>query len=495
MTAEVQVLVVGGGINGAGIAREAAYQGFSTLLVEQGDFAQATSSQSSKLIHGGIRYLEQGRLKLVFESLHERKRLLKIAPHLVRPLRFHIPVYQGDSRPAWLVGLGCRLYDLLAGSKNLEPSRRLSKAEIDEMSELNPEGLKAVFAYSDAQVFDARLTLETAMSAFDAGAQVKNWTEFIGVEEQGDRFVVTLEDKRTGERYEVKTQVLVNAAGAWTPRLDQKISHKANRPGLKLSRGIHFLVPRKKVTHGFLTLPQGGRVVFVLPWESHLLIGTTESEYRGEDYLSIPASETEKEYLLGVFHQFFPNQPLETQDILHCYSGVRPLIDMGEAELGQMSREYRIENETMEGGMGYWAVFGGKITSYRLLGERLVGQIKERFVPEGKGGRQTASEPLPGAYEFPDDQGLKTKIPTSLLKQWQERYGAGWAWIGQRYLVGPQTALFRKFYPAELDYLVEREWAYTLDDILLRRTLLSFDLSEPEKTILGQALDLKTGRR
>jgi len=492
---DYQVLVVGGGINGAGVAREAVYQGFTTLLVEQGDFAQATSSQSSKLIHGGIRYLEQGRLKLVFESLSERKRLLKIAPHLVHSLRFHIPVYQGDPRPAWLVGLGCKLYDFLAGKQNLEPSARLSKAEMAEVTELNPSGLKAIFAYSDAQVFDARLTLETALSAHDAGAVVRNWTALVDTVEQGDRFLVTLEDRRTKNQYQVTTKVLVNAAGAWAPSLDKKITHQPKRPGLKLSRGIHFLVPRGAITHGFLTLPKGGRIVFVLPWKSYLLIGTTESAYQGEELLDIPASSAEKEYLLDVFHQFFPNQSLSQADVLHCYSGVRPLIDMGESDLGEMSREVRFEQELMPGGQGYWAVFGGKITSYRLLGERLVRQIRSKFTPQNLVLHHTASFPLPGAQPPEDEATLAAQVPGELFELWSGRYAAGWGWIARRYLEAPQKPLFGLFYPAELDYLVEREWAFELDDILLRRTLLAFELTAQEKEVLGAALKIKGENR
>ena len=492
---EFQVVVIGGGINGAGLAREAAYRGFKTMLVEQGDFAQATSSQSSKLIHGGIRYLEQGRMGLVFEALLERKRLLDIAPHLVTPLRFHIPVYQGDQRPAWMIGLGCWLYDQLAGGRNLEASHRLTKAEISQLGELKKEGLKAVFAYSDAQVFDARLTLETALSASDAGAEVHNQMAFVAAKRDQDRFIVELKNFRNGTRLEVSTQVLINAAGAWAPVLDKQITAKPKRPGLKLVRGIHFLVKTGAVNHGFLTLPKGGRIVFVLPWQGYLLIGTTESLYEGEDRLHIPPSEEEKEYLLKVYNEYFPNQPLDPSQILHTYSGVRPLIDLGEADLGKMSREAHWESEFFAGGQGYWALFGGKITSYRAFAEQIISEVAKHFGPLGPSKGDTAQHPLPGALLPSDAESLRARLkgdPALALKdQGVRRYASGWAWIARRYLDHPetQTLLARGFCLAELTYLVEREKVWELEDILLRRSLLAFEFTQDEKTLIGQKLN------
>ena len=495
-----QVAVIGGGINGAGIAREAAYRGYNCLLAEQGDFAGATSSQSSKLIHGGIRYLEQGRMGLVFEALHERKTLLAIAPHLVSPLRFHIPVYRGDSRAGWLIGLGCKLYDLLAGPHNLTPSKRIQPQEFGQFPELAQEGLQAIFAYSDAQVFDARLTLETALSASLAGAVVRNYYRLVQAQPKGDRFLLEFLDLRTQTTEWAEAQVVINAAGAWTPQLDRWFTAKKKRPGLRFSRGIHLVVRAKGPhQHGFLTLPEGGRVVFVLPWAgNYTLIGTTESLYEGTDFAHIPPSEEEILYLLEVYRRYFPAQEIKRSEVLHIHSGVRSLIDQGESDLGQMSREYHIEGERLRGGQGYWAVFGGKITTYRSLGEKVMDQVGRGFPASAQTAKSTKASPLPGALPLANGQEQTARaalqeagLDPSLEALWRGRYGNRWVAVAG--LLGENPRYKEQLLPqglwwAELAYLMDFELAHLAEDVLLRRTLLGYETGPAEAEKLQAAM-------
>ena len=496
-----QVAVIGGGINGAGIAREAAYRGYNCLLAEQGDFAGATSSQSSKLIHGGIRYLEQGRIGLVFEALHERKTLLAIAPHLVSPLRFHIPVYRGDSRAGWLIGLGCKLYDLLAGPHNLTASQRIRPQDFGQFPELAHEGLQAIFAYSDAQVFDARLTLETTLSAAQAGAVVRNYYRLVGAQPKGDRFLLEFLDLRTQTPEWAEAQVVINAAGAWTPRLDRWFTAKRKRPGLRFSRGIHLVIRAKGPhQHGFLTLPEGGRVVFVLPWAgNYTLIGTTESRYEGTDFAKIPPSEEEILYLLEVYRRYFPAQEIRRSEVLHIHSGVRSLIDRGESDLGQMSREYHIEGERLPGGQGYWAVFGGKITTYRSLGEKVMDQVGRGFPASAQAAKSTKHTPLPGALPLLPGQEQEARaailgagLDPSLESLWKSRYGNRWVEVAQGLRGNPryqEQVLPQGLWLAELAYLVGSELAHLPEDVLLRRTLLGYETGPLELEKLQRALE------
>ncbi|MDT8446116.1 MAG: glycerol-3-phosphate dehydrogenase [bacterium] len=493
-----QIAVIGGGINGAGIAREAAYRGYRTLLVEQGDFAQATSSQSSKLIHGGIRYLEQGRLGLVFEALHERAHLLRIAPHLVHPLRLHIPVYQGDARPPWMIGIGCWLYDLLAGSRNLEPSRRVPPSEWEQLGGLQREGLKAVFAYSDAQVFDARLTLETALSAAQAGADIFNYTSLEAAQNQGDGWLLELKDQRNGQSRQIQAQVVVNAAGAWAPQLDSWFTQKKKRPGLRFSRGIHLVFDGPATPQpAYLTLPEGGRVVFVLPWMGKTLVGTTESDFTDPPTAKVPPSEEEINYLLKVYGHYFPQLKPQREQVRYIHSGLRSLIDRGERDLGKMSREAQFEGEQLPGGAAYWLVLGGKITTYRSLGRKLLDQLGRWNPSDRRAHLDTAVEPLPGAE--PLDQTRLSKARADLAQaglgpaqeaRWVAAYGTRWVQVARylRYRDTNEDLTGQGFLRAELRYLVQQEMAWTLDDITQRRTLMAYDLKPEQIRILSRAL-------
>jgi len=499
MKDEYQVLVIGGGINGTGVAREAAARGYKTLLVEKNDYAHATSTQSSKMIHGGIRYLENGHFALVRESLKERRILLKTAPHLVHPMRINIPVYKGDSRAAWKIQLGCKLYDIFAGKQNLAPSRKLNAKDLEQLSGLQKEQLNAVLRYSDGQVLDSRLTLETALSAASYGADVRNYVEFINVTTKDGKYHVTLLDKRTGKQSQVTTKFLINMAGPWVPQVDTLITNRPKRPQLKFVRGIHFVIPSIGNDTGFLILPADGRVVFVLPWlKDYTLVGTTESVYEGKDFDKVPSSKEEREYLLEVFNHYFPEKAITQADVKYTYSGVRPLIDMGEDSLSKMSREYRMEKEMLAEDAGYLAVFGGKITTYRSLACKVLKEVSTHLAPENSNTVNTEEAPLFGGFELDSvkEQEYRAKLvkhclPENILGRWKEYYGSQWTKIADYFIAENefrQPIVFDYFLRAELQYMVDFEQAYELEDVILRRTKLIYEADEAQRGILQEEL-------
>ena len=490
MRSSVQVLIVGGGINGAGVAREATARGFSTMLIEKNDFGHATSGNSSKLIHGGIRYLEQAEFRLVNESLKERKILLDTAPHLVRPARINIPVYKGDKRPGWMVQLGSKMYDWFAGKDNLTPSRGLSASERQNLPHLRKDGLRAVVQYSDAQTHDSRLVLETALSAKTMGADVLNYVEFIEAQPNANGYLVKLKDHRRDQLFEVQTNYLVNAAGPWVPLLDQHVSQQHLRPGLSYVRGIHFVVHRR-FDEGYLILPEDGRVIFVLPWHrNYTLIGTTESKFEGDHFDKIPSSQDEEQYLYKNYNHFFPSSQITSDDVLHVYSGVRSLVETGEKDLSSISREYRLEDEPNGEKGGYLAVFGGKLTSYRALSQKVLDRISERLTPSNASIGNTSTEPLFGAIDHGltvqqlkelENQCIESGVTHEILDRWQWEYGNRWVQIA-RYCIENKDNLQPTVHPlflrAELLYNINDEMARSLEDVTLRRTKWIYELSD-----------------
>jgi len=500
MSDQYQIAVIGGGINGAGVAREAVSRGFSTLLCEKEDFAHSTSGNSSKLIHGGIRYLEQGAFGLVRESLKERKVLLRTAPHLVHPVRINIPVYEGDSRPPWMIAAGARLYDWFAGRENLAPSSQLDSEAIQKMPQIRKEGLKSIIQYSDAQALDSRLTLEIALSARSMGATVANYTEVTEVRPAPWGYRLTLLDRRHGTTWTCKTRYLVNAAGPWVPGLDQKISQQSNRPKLRLIRGIHFVVKPRIHSEGFLLLPRDGRVIFVLPWtKNHSLIGTTESEYQGSELDHIPVSEEEIKYLKSNIEEYFPEIALESEQIMHTYSGVRCIADRGESNLSKMQREALVLKENLSSRSGYFAILGGKLTSHRSLADQVISSIESQLRPEEARRCNTETEPLHGAYPIEDSFSIslhreleRLDLPMSVLNRWKRIYGSRWVDIAQYYMEKSslrEAVLGTDMVKAELRYNVRDEMAAKIEDVLLRRTKMIYDLSPNQMEDFQQAMD------
>ncbi len=495
------VAIVGGGINGCGIARESAYRGYKTALLEQHDFAQATSSQSTKLIHGGIRYLETGNFGLVWESLHERGTLLRIAPHLVRPLELIIPIYEGSVRPPWMVRIGTLLYDLLAGRRNLGRSRGVSRAELSRIPYLRQEGLRGAVAYFDAQALDSRLTLETALSAREAGATVLNYHPVTEARLECGAYRVAGEDARTGGRWTLTARCVVNATGPWVPQFERRTQRHETR-ALVYDRGIHFVIPSLGFPYGLALMASDQRLIFVLPWrEKYTLIGTTESRFEGEDFTKVPPSDAEIRYLLDSFNEFFPARKLKLDEVLHIYSGVRTLLPAGHS-LSKLSRESEVKVLSDAPGTAWVMLYGGKLTSYRSYAQGIVRKLRKRVPPSGAPQRgsvlDTALEPLVGGGAEPVGIRIPAGIGGEQAEIWRKRYGSRWGEVARRIDRNPALAELlvpsHLYTQADLEYMVDEELAFRLEDLTLRRTKMIYDMTAAEKARLDAALKAYLGR-
>lgn len=492
---DFDVAVVGGGINGTGVAREAAYLGFRTLLLEKDDFAQATSSQSTKMIHGGIRYLETGDFHLVWESLRERWILLQIAPNLVKPFEVIIPTYRGSPRPPWMIRLGTLLYDLLAGRRNIGRSRTLSPRELAALPGLKKEGLRAAVAYPDAQVFDARLCLETALSAKDAGALVLNYHPVERVSLTDGRYRLEGTNLRTGKPYRFTARAVVNATGPWTPFFErQTLGHQTKR--MVYDRGIHLVIPSIGITAGLALMADDGRIIFVLPWQEHYtLIGTTETQFEAEDFTRIPYPEEDVAYLLDAFNRCFPERKLERKEVLYVYSGVRTLIAGREVALTKLSREAEVRLFRDSEAATWMNVYGGKLTSYRALAAYAMKKLAPHLpLPKGGQMRFTDKTPLYGGAEMVTIPPGKTPafLTPGLEQAWRSRYGSNWVELVDMTLARPELAemLLERFQftRADLLYMVTVEMAFSLEDLTLRRTKMIYSLTREETRRLSREL-------
>jgi len=498
MGEQYQIAVIGGGINGVGIAREAVSRGFKTLLLEKDDFGHCTSGNSSKLVHGGIRYLEQGEFRLVSEALKERANLLETAPHLAWHTRINIPVYKGQPRPAWLIRIGSFLYDMFAGERNLGKSRMLGSNEQQNYKSLRQKDLKGMVQYSDGQCLDSRLTLELALDAKSQGGVVCNHTELLRAHQEKHGYRLRLKDHRNSQEYEVYCDYLVNAAGPWVPILDQDISQERYRPHLKYVRGIHFVIEGRLEEEGFLVLPSDGRVIFVLPWvENTTLIGTTESEYSGSDFDNIEPSEEEIKYLLHHYNYFFEGHPIKREDILYQYAGVRSLLDSGDNSLSALTREYKIEEEWGQD-KGYLAVFGGKITTYRALSQKVVDKIANHCKSQSPVKFCTQSTSIHGSRKADSQkesdiqkQVQNSRINPSLIDRWKRVYGSCWSLIAAYALQeeGNCIILIEPDYcKAELLYNMNDEMAWNEEDFILRRSKMIYRMDSEQRESFRQVL-------
>jgi len=471
---EFDLLVVGGGINGTGIARDAAGRSLSVLLVEKDDLAAHTSSASSKLIHGGLRYLEQLDFKLVRESLVERERLLRAAPHLVRPLEFIIPIARGGRSP-WLLRAGLFLYDHLARRTVLPGSRAI----LQEGDGLRPE-IDRGFAYWDCRVQDSRLVVANAIDAAERGATILPRTELLGARRESQLWLAQLRDHE-GERA-VAARALVNAAGPWAGQLFERIAGVALRHAVRLVKGSHVVLPRlHSADRAVLMQAPDGRVVFAMPFEKEFtLVGTTDVEWSGDP--GAPAvSDDEQRYLLETVGRYF-STVVSSDDVVWSYSGVRALCDDGTSNPSRASRDYILELDTA--GAPLLSVIGGKITTYRRLAEQALNRLSSHL-PQSRGA-WTADAMLPGgaipqldiesygldiAAEFPK---LPVKLVTRLVQTYgtrTERLLQGVQWIDD---LGEHFG--ENLYAKEVDYLVAHEWARSPEDVLFRRTKLGLHL-------------------
>ncbi len=442
------LLVVGGGVTGAGIARDAALRGLHVLLVEKDDFGSGTSSRSSRLIHGGLRYLEHGQLKLVFEASAERRRLLRLAPHLVHPLRFVWPVYTGARVPFWKVVAGVTLYDALAAFRNVHRHHRLTaRGVLAEEPALSPDGLRGGVSYYDAATDDARLTLANVLDAERAGAVVINHAAVRSfVLETGRVVGAHLVDGITGNTTHVRARATVNATGPWSDDV-RRLEGAADRARVRGSKGTHILVPHARVgNHAALTLlsPVDGRVMFALPSGAFTVFGTTDT-FTDASPDQVRASEDDVAYLLRAANTFFPSARLARGDVVSAWAGIRPLVATAANSPNAASREHAIAVTPA----GVVTITGGKLTTYRIMAEQVVNVVCRRI---GSGGPSTTVHaPLPDDGPARDAACARDAQAGAPIVE-----GLGWRW-------------------GELRWGVESAHARTLADLLIRRTKLAFE--------------------
>ncbi|MBN8842518.1 MAG: glycerol-3-phosphate dehydrogenase [Sphingomonadales bacterium] len=489
------VIVVGGGVNGAGIARDAAGRGARVLLLEAGDLARGTSSASTKLIHGGLRYLEHYEFALVREALKERETLWSIAPHIIWPLRFVLP-YRDGLRPRWLLRLGLFLYDHIGGRKKLPATRSIDLRQHEAGEPLQPRYTKA-FEYSDGWVDDARLVLLNARDAADRGARVRTHTRAELMRVEDGLWVVEASDDR-GYSYRFTGKSLVNAAG---PAVLDLLARASAPPDYKmrLVRGSHIVV-RKQFRHDyayFFQLPDG-RIFFAIPYERDFtLIGTTDQDHEGP-LEGVHASAEEIEYLCEGASQYF-REAVTPRDVVWTYSGVRPLIEDGSGRPEAATRGYRIDLD-LEEGAPLLTIYGGKITSYRHVAEHAVDELAAH-IPAVSGKHWTAKAPLPGG-DFPTDGAAALKadyklaypfLTAATVDRIVKAYGTdarqwlgdadGWDALGGEIGHGLSAA--------EVEWMTTREWARDIEDILWRRSKLGLLFDDGDVAKLAAWLDTK----
>ncbi len=476
----VDVFVIGGGVNGTGIARDAAGRGYSVMLAEMHDLASGTSSAATKLVHGGLRYLEYYKFRLVHESLAEREVLWAAAPHIVWPLRFVLPHVRG-MRPAWLLRLGLFVYDHLGG-RRLLPATRTLDLRSDAAGKPLKTGFRTAFEYSDGWVDDARLVVLNARDAADRGAAIRTRTRVVSARRAGGRWSITLEDGRTGERETVAARLLVNAAGPWVDRVVIEALGENGAHNVRLVKGSH-IVARRLFDHDkcYFFQNHDGRPVFAIPYEDDFtLIGTTDLDYEG-DPATVAISEDETRYLLDAVNRYF-GRPVTGDEIVWRYSGVRPLFDDGASASKEATRDYvlRLEGETP-----LINVFGGKLTTYRRLSQKVVDMVGEAI--GRKGHPWTREGILPGG-DFPAQgfealvERLRAAYPAlsvSLLRRLARSYGTRSRMLlsGSREERDLGEHFGADLYQREVDYLMENEWAEMPDDLLWRRSKLGLRVS------------------
>ncbi len=487
--------IIGGGVNGCGIARDAAGRGAKVILLERGDLASGTSSGSTKLIHGGLRYLEHYEFGLVRESLIERERLWAIAPHIIWPLRFVLPYRQG-LRPRWLIRLGLFLYDHLGGRKLLPATRTLDLRKDPAGRPLKP-GFDTAFEYSDGWVDDARLVVLNARDAADHGAEIRTQTEFTAMRREGGLWVVTCANGNV-----IKAKTTVNAAGpSVLALLDRVENQDADRQDkIRLVRGSHIVVRRLFTDpRAYFFQNPDGRIFFAIPYEDDFtLIGTTDADHQPGD--PIKASDEEIAYLCAGASEYF-REPVTPADVVWSYAGVRPLVDDGSGKPETASRGYRFDVDTdADDAAPLLSVFGGKITTYRHLAESAVGQLAH-WLPQLNGPSWTASKPLPGGNFSVRNaavvaDALRANYPfldAVSAKRLARTYGTrANVWLGNAQSFADLGKDFgHGLTAAEVDYLVTQEWARTTDDILWRRTKLGLRFNAAQTETLVQYLSQK----
>lgn len=462
-------MVIGGGINGAAISNIACDCGLKVALLEKGDFASGTSSKSTKLIHGGIRYLENLEFGLVRESLRERYIQLKSAPHLVKPLKFIMPVYKGDKRPLWLMHLGVFLYDTLAGKYAIKKHRALTAAETMNIEPwLKKEGLCGSLVYYDAQMDDARLCLENALSAAEKGADIANYREAVSFLKKRNKVIgVKVKDNLSGDSFEVKAKKIICAAGPWANIL-LKMDDSQAKDIVRATKGIHIVYPKRLSNHAFLIPSRcDERVFFIIPWMNCSLIGTTDTDYSGSPE-EVKADDADIEYLINEARRVFPAIEFRKEEIIATFAGLRPLLKRGGAP-HKVSRRHII----FETPSGVIFVIGGKYTTYRKIAMDCIKKItkikaRKEFCVYGSG----------AITERPEDIAKKYGLDLEIVNNLMNKYGIRYKDVLKLTDLHPE--LKEKVCPhfpiimAEAVYAVKFEMAKTKDDIIYRRLSIGY---------------------
>lgn len=418
------LLVIGGGIVGSGVVRDAAMRGLRACLIDQYDFASGTSSRSSRLLHGGLRYLEQGRVFLVREASVEKKIVQKIAPHLVHPLGFAFPSYRGVQRPLWQLKIGVKLYDLLCSGKNFQPSRGLTPDETLEMLPgIKRDGLAGSAFYFDALTNDARLVLDTLRSAAAHGATVLNYAKFLDARRHSGYWNCELIDSEKNEPFRVQAKTIVNATGPWADRLPH------SKVQLRLSKGIHVVLSSEQLpVKSAAVITQGKRILFVIPWGDRVVVGTTDTDFAG-DPEAVSTNSNDVEYVLTTLKSYFPEVNVDCDNLVSVWAGLRPLIADPNGSPSDISRAHQIQSPEPY----WWDVAGGKLTTYRLMAEQTIDRVAKESGLLVQPCR-TASEPLLATDET-EFSGITS---------------ARWCFQA-------------------IEQYVANEWSVHLDDVLIRR--------------------------
>lgn len=497
MSTDYDILIIGGGINGCGIARDAIGRGYSVYLCEERDLASGTSSQSTKLIHGGLRYLEYYEFRLVREALTEREVLWNIAPHLIHPKRFILPHHKG-LRPAWLIRLGLFLYDHIGGRKKL-PATTTINLKDNITGEVLEQNYNKAFEYSDCAVDDARLVILNALDAAERGASINTRSKCVSLKRENDKsdpfWSVTIEDQNNQKLTSIKAKIIINAGGPWADKilnlLQTKSTANTEPKKLRLVQGSHIIVP-KIYSHEkcYIFQNKDKRITFAIPYQDHFtLIGTTDLDYQGDPH-NVKITQNEIDYLCHAANQYFKHKT-KPSDIVANFAGVRSLYNDGQSKAQEATRDYVLEiDQSNKQSAALINVFGGKITTYRRLAESVMGKVEGLLKNENKGD-WTAKEALPGGDFKSEDF---ANLCDSLQQHYQFISLEGITRLVMLYGTRTKNLLAdaksikdlgesfsHGLYQREVEYLMKTEWALNADDILWRRTKLGLFFNRDEK--------------
>lgn len=487
------LVIIGGGITGAGAARDASMRGMRVALIEASDFASGTSSRSSKLIHGGIRYLENMEFKLVFEALSERTKLIGMAPHLVHPLRFMIPLYEGGRVGMTKMGLGMWLYDALSLFQAPEMHERLSKAETEtRMPSLQEKKLLGSYVYSDAYMDDDRLTIETLRSANEHGAVCTNYVKATGAKFNDKKKMTALEcvDQLSGEKFVIRGRHFVSSVGPWTDEVASSLL-KSWKKILRPTKGVHLTFTRERLPlSSAVVMAAEKRIVFAIPRHEMVIVGTTDTDFSGSPS-DVVTNDEDVKYLLGVIDQYFPHAKIQREDIVASYAGVRPLVDDGSETEGKTSREHTIFTDEHD----ITFVAGGKYTTYRLMAKQVIDEVLRHWTIEDRARYRPASTHLPlnplvtldsqaANYAYMSQLDDITTLMPDEISLLVDRHGSEALEIVRRY--GLQTG----YWALEAHHAIDTTMCLNLVDFYTRRAPLFLSRKDHGQSVFDEIAEV-----